>query len=142
MLEEPFQTLKIIFQAITKMVPEVRYLKLLIDRQVVDVGTEISTTIPIMDNNPDNILIETPLRISFDIYTLFIYNRWTFLSEKSERVEELNGKQLTCVQTVSETLELWFNSVDVIKIDMSDNGYIGPEALVLDGPDNLTVVWN
>lgn len=124
------------------MVPEVRYLKLLIDRQVIDVGTEISTTIPIMDNNPDNILIETPLRISFDIYTLFIYNRWTFLSEKSERVEELKGKELTCVQTVSETLELWFNSADVIKIDMSDNGYIGPEALVLNGPDNLTVVWN
>jgi hypothetical protein len=124
------------------MVPEVRYLKLLIDRQVVDVGTEISTTIPIMDNNSDNILIETPLRISFDIYTLFIYNRWTFLGENSERVEELKGKELTCVQTVSETLEFWFNSADVINIDMSDNGYIGPEALVLDGPDNLTVVWN
>ena len=124
------------------MVPEVRYLKLLIDRQVVDVGTEISTTIPIMDNNPDNILIETPLRISFDIYTLFIYNRWTFLSENSERVEELKGKELISVQIVSETLELWFKAADVVKIDMSDDGYIGPEALVLDGPDNLTVVWN
>ena len=95
-----------------------------------------------MDNNPDNILIETPLRISFDLYTLFIYNRWTFISEISKRVEKLKGQELTSIRIISETLELWFNSADVIQIDMSDNGYIGPEALVLNGPDNLTVVWN
>jgi len=124
------------------MIPEVGPLKFLVDRWVVDVGTEISTTIPIMDNNPDNILIETPLRISFDLYTLLIYNRWTFISEISDRVEELKGQELTSIRTVSETLELWFNSSDLIQIDMSDNGYIGPEALVLNGPDNLTVVWN
>ena len=124
------------------MIPEVGHLKFLVDRWVVDVGTEISTTIPMMDNNPDNILIETPLRISFDLYTLFIYNRWTFISESSKRVEELKGQELTSIRTVSETLELRFNSADVIQIDMSDNGYIGPEALVLNGPDNLTVVWN
>jgi hypothetical protein len=124
------------------MISEVGHLKLLVDRLVVDVGTEISTTIPIMDNNPDKILIETPLRISFDLYTLFIYNRWTFTSEISERVEQLKGQELTRIRAVSETLELWFNSADIIKIDMSDNGYIGPEALVLNGPDNLTVVWN
>jgi hypothetical protein len=52
------------------MIPEVGHLKFLVDRWVVDLGTEISTTIPMMDNNPDNILIETPLRISFDLYTL------------------------------------------------------------------------
>jgi hypothetical protein len=124
------------------MIPEIGPLKSLIDRWVVDVGTEISTTIPMMDKNPDNILIETPLRISFDHYTLFIYNRWTFISEISGRVEELKGQELTNIQTVSETMELWFNSADVIQIDMSDNGYIGPEALVLNGPDNSTVVWN
>jgi hypothetical protein len=124
------------------MIPEVGHLKFLIDRWVVDVGTEISTTIPIMDKNPDNILIKTPLRISFDLYTLFIYNRWTFLNKISERVEGLKGQKLTSIRTVSETLELWFNSADVIEIDMSDDGYIGPEALVLNGPDDLTVVWN
>ena len=124
------------------MIPEVGHLKFLVDRWVVDVGTEISTTIPMMDNNPDNILIETPLRISFDLYTLFIYNRWTFISEISKRVEKLKGQELTSIRIISETLELWFNSADVIQIDMSDNGYIGPEALVLNGPDNLTVVWN
>ena len=105
-------------------------------------GTEISTTAPLMDNDPDKIRIETPLRISFDLYTLFIYNRWTFISENSKRVEELKGQELTSIRIVLETLELGFNSADVIRIDMSDNGYIGPETLVLNGPDNLTVVWN
>ena len=124
------------------MTAEVGSLKFLLERHVVDVGTEISTTIPIMNSNPDNILIETPLRIGFGLYTLFIYNRWTFISEISERVEELKGQKLTSIRTVSETMELLFNSADVIQIDMSDNGYIGPEALVLNGPNNLTVVWN
>jgi hypothetical protein len=121
---------------------EIGYLKFLVDRLVVDVGTEISTTIPIMDNNPDKILIETPLRISFDLYTLIIFNRWVLISEISGRIEELKGQELISIRTISETLELWFNSNDIIQIDMSNNGYIGPEALVLNGPDNLTVVWN
>jgi hypothetical protein len=124
------------------MISEFGHLEFLVKRLVADVGTEISTTIPIMDNNLDKILIETPLRISFDLYSLFIYNRWTFTSEISERVEQLKGQELTSIRAVSETLELWFNFADMIKIDMSDNGYIGPEALVLNGPDNLTVVWN
>ena len=95
-----------------------------------------------MDKDPDHILIETPLRLSFDLYTLDIYNRWTFISEISKRVEELKGQELISIRTISETLELRFNTSDVIQIDMSDNGYIGPEALVLNGPDSLTVVWN
>lgn len=124
------------------MIPEIGHLKLLVDRWVIDVGTEISTTIPLMDKDPDHILIETPLRLSFDLYTLDIYNRWTFISEISKRVEELKGQELISIRTISETLELRFNTSDVIQIDMSDNGYIGPEALVLNGPDSLTVVWN
>jgi hypothetical protein len=82
------------------------------------------------------------LRLSFDLYALDIYNRWTFISENSKRVEELKGQELTSIRTIAETLELRFNSADVIQVDMSDDGFIGPEALVLNGPDNLTVVWN
>lgn len=124
------------------MTPEIGYLKLLIDRRVIEVGTEISTTIPLMDSNPDHILIEMPLRLSFDIYTLDIYNRWTFISEISERVEKLKDQELTGIRVISERLELLFSMGEVLQIDMSDNGYIGPEALVLQGPDNLSVVWN
>ena len=124
------------------MIAEVGPLKFLVEREVVDVGTEISTTVPMMDNNPEKILIETPLRISFDLYMLLIYNRWTFIGEISKRIQDLKGQKLKSIRTISQTFELGFNSADVIQIDMSDNGYLGPEALVLHGPNNLIVVWN
>lgn len=124
------------------MIPEVGPLKLLINRRIVAITTEISATIPLMDNDTDHVQIETPLRLDFGLYTLDIYNVWTYSSELSTRVEELKGQELTSIQTISETLEFRFSSTDAITIDMSDNGYIGPEAVVLNGPDNLIVVWN
>jgi hypothetical protein len=91
-----------------------------------------------MDTDPDNILIETPLRISFGLYTLFIYNCWKFLNKISNRIDELKGKNLASIRMVSQMLELWFNSGEVMQIDMSDNGYVGPEALVLNGPVTIS----
>lgn len=124
------------------MIPEIEPLKMLIDRVVVNVGTEISTTAPLMEKDPDKIVIEIPLAISFDTYTLIIYNRWTFVSDASNRVEKLRRQTLKKIQIVSDSLEFWFHTGDILKIDMSDDGFIGPEALELTGPDNFSVVWN
>lgn len=73
---------------------------------------------------------------------LLLYNKWKFISETPRHLDDLKGQKLESVQAVSETLELRFSSGDLIQLDTSDNGFIGPEALELLGPDNFSVVWN
>lgn len=124
------------------MIPELGPLKCLVEREVLEVGVEITTTAPLMDKDPDKIVIETPLTISFDVYVLFIFNRWTFNSQISKEIQELKGQRVKHILAVDETLELRFYSGETLRIDMSDDGFLGPEALVLHGPDNLIVVWN
>jgi hypothetical protein len=124
------------------MKPELGPLKVLVEREVLEVGTEITTTAPLMDKDPDKILIETPLTITFDLYVLFIFNQWTFNSQVSKKIQELKGQRVKDILAVDQTLELRFYSADTIRTDMSDDGFLGPEALVLHGPDNLIVVWN
>jgi hypothetical protein len=101
---------------------------------------EISTTIPINDPAEDKILTEIPLALYFDCYSLFIYNSWSILGS-CRNISDLSGEKIVEIFMQSQDLNLRLSNSLIIKIDMSDRGFIGPESLVLNGPDNSFVVW-
>ena len=104
------------------------------------VQQEISTTIPINDPAEDKILTEIPLALYFDSYNLFIYNTWSIVGP-CKNISEIIGKKIIDLYMENQDLHLRLNHFLVIKVDLSDNGFIGPESLVLNGPDNFCMVW-
>jgi|ERR1700678_1144238 len=102
---------------------------------------EISTIIPINDPAEDKILTEIPLALYFDSYNLFIYNSWS-IDGSCENISDVIGEKITDIYMESQALNLRLNDFLIIKVDLSDNGFIGPESLVLNGPDNFCMVWN
>src|SRR5580698_11109273 len=97
---------------------------------------EISTTIPINDPAEDKILTEIPLALYFDNYNLFIYNIWSIVGP-CKNISEIIGEKIIDLYMEKQVLNLRLNHFLVIKVDLSDNGFIGPESLVLNGPDNF-----
>ena len=102
---------------------------------------EISTTVPINDPAEDKILTEIPLALYFDGYNLFIYNNWSIVGP-CENISQMVGEKIFDIFMENQDLILRLNQFLAIKVDLSDNGFIGPESLVLNGPDNFCMVWN
>lgn len=87
----------------------------------------------------DQISVETD-----DGWSLHIYNRATLSGMEWNQPSDGDFLRLVfedCVQDES-TLSLKFNGGGLITVDMSDNGYSGPEAMQLNGPDGSVVIWN
>ena len=74
-----------------------------------------------------------------DDYTLNIYNKHRL--ENANSLEELENQILSRVDEQDSEIIFHFGNKS-LKVDMSDQGYTGPEALLLRGPNNLNVVWN
>lgn len=55
------------YLSVIRLIPEIGPLKFLVEREVLIAQTEITTTVPLMDNGPEKILVETPLTIGFDL---------------------------------------------------------------------------
>jgi hypothetical protein len=120
---------------------DLNYLHVLKGMTILDIQQEISTIIPINDPDEDKILTEIPLALYFDQYDLFIHNNWNFIGDCAS-LTQLIGEKIVDIFMENQDLILKLNQSLTIKVDMSDNGFNGPEALVLHGPDNLIVVWN
>ena len=75
-------------------------------------------------------------------YTLNIYNSFIIKGVTDASLSTLEDLVVqACAETDTEIILCLDKSVELI-VDMSDNGYNGPEALSLYGPDNLFVVWD
>ena len=117
-------------------------LEILQNKTILNIETEIATVVPFSVSTEDEITIKTPLKISFDDYILFIYNRWNFVSHDFADVKDLQGGKIISAEYRSDTLELKFSGDNMVEIDLSHDGYSGPESLVLYGPEGRLVVWN
>jgi hypothetical protein len=111
------------------------------EKNIVDVRQEISTTVPINDISEDKILTEIPLVLLFDCYRLFIYNNWS-ITGYLKNFKELIGRKVVEISIENKFLVLKLSDSISLKVDVSDDGFNGPESLVLHGPNNLLVVWN
>jgi hypothetical protein len=112
----------------------------LIGNKVIAVDTVITTTIPV--NSGGEIKIEIPVALLFVDYTLNIYNSFVIQGVTGASLSVLENLTVQDFLEANEMIILYFdNSVDLI-VDMSDEGYNGPEALSLYGPDSMIVVWD
>jgi len=79
-----------------------------------------------------------------DGWSLHIYNVVTLSG--MEVIEPSDGNLLRLVfdgyVQDETTLSLKFRGGGLISVDLSDNGYSGPEAMQLNGPDGSIVIWN
>jgi hypothetical protein len=118
-------------------------LKILIGKKIVSAATEVSQVVPINGLDLKGLdLLEIPLNIVFIDYTLFIYNKWTLINAPIKSIESLLGIMVNTITEARQILEFHFDNDSVLQIDLSDNGYVGPEAMSLHGPNHLLIVWN
>ena len=139
--EERFQIKRHTSQSSDRIMIDIELLYLVRGEVIMEVHHEISTTIPINHSRKDRIVTEIPVVIFFEYYRLFIYNNWSF-SANIKDYKELKGQKIVEINIVNQLLELKLDSFASITVDLSDEGFNGPESLVLHGPNNLLVVWN
>jgi len=75
-------------------------------------------------------------------WSLSIYSKYAVHSA-SQAVPQLNEAQ--CLSKVDESeaeARLSFSDGHMVVVDLSDDGFLGPEAMVLSGPNAEFVVWN
>lgn len=123
------------------------YLNKLLNKQIVQVETGIDQVYALKSekNEPDKENIYLSFQLFFaDDFMLEIYNPFSIVdNHKSSLKEILIGKVLTTVSENEIEASFSFNLGELIlKVDLRQESFIGPEAMCLHGPDNLIVVWN
>lgn len=109
-------------------------------KRIINVETEISTVLPINSTGHDS-KIETPLQICFEKYTLSIYSKWSISGSSSIRMQDLNENIIKDITLENETLVFKLGNSIELKVDLSESGYTGPEAMVLYGPEDSIIAW-
>jgi hypothetical protein len=78
-----------------------------------------------------------------DAWSLHIYNRSAFSGRHSDACLSRSIRlDVSGVVLNKEALTFAFSDGSTLRVDMSDRGYDGPEAMQLVGPDGSIVVWN
>jgi hypothetical protein len=114
-------------------------LQQLIGKKLMGLTHEVSYTVPLNSPSKGKEDFDLYLQILFDDYTLNIYNRHQL--ENANSLGEFENQILSKVDE-SDTEIVFHFGVRSLRVDMSDQGYTGTEALLLRGPNNLNVVWN
>lgn len=120
------------------------YLKRLEGLVIDDVSSSVATFHPLQSEGSSLSHVETQsvgqhvLRIGD--YTLTIMNRCKL--EGLDSLDQTGGLRITAVNETEDAVTLMLQDSIRIVIDLRDEAYVGPEALVLHGPDDLIVVWN
>lgn len=98
---------------------------------------EISNTIALESDARED--IDLYLMIALDDFSLNVYNKHRLI--EAEDLQEFIGLMLIEIEETDLEITLNFEGKSIC-IDMSDDGFTGPEALLLRGPNNLAIVWN
>lgn len=80
------------------------------------------------------------VRLEIEDYTLIITNKFTLAP--SAPIDSLINTVIVNVEESESSIRIQVSNGLLLTIDLSDEAYFGPEALVLHGPDNLCIVWN
>lgn len=77
-------------------------------------------------------------------WALVIYNKHSLLSGEGNDLSPKDGDRVIVVATACSEHEasIKFVNGDTLVVDLSPDGYLGPEAMQLIGPDGEIIVWN
>jgi hypothetical protein len=119
-------------------------LELLMGERVINVSSGLSSVFPLEDSTKDNLktsmLVYT--QVIFENYTLNIYNDHELVSEKNHSLLNIVGEKVIGIQELDKEANIKLENDDILKINLKDEAYNDPEAMSLNGPDNLCIVWN
>lgn len=73
-------------------------------------------------------------------YTLNVMNRFELIG--IDKLDHVKGLRIEAVLEVEDAITVMLQNSIRIVVDLRDEAYFGPEALVLHGPNELIVVWN
>jgi hypothetical protein len=73
-------------------------------------------------------------------YTLNVLNRFELIG--IDKLDHVKGLRIEAVLEMKDAISLMLQNSIRIVVDLRDEAYFGPEALVLHGPNDLIVVWN
>ncbi len=91
----------------------------------------------------DAILTEGDAGISFEKgISLAVYNRFELVGFTSRDTQLLIGNGVTDVEEDVNTTTIRFENGWVLRVDMRDGAYTGPEAMQLRVPGDPIVIWN
>lgn len=119
------------------------YIEGLQGKTIRSVSNEISETFvinPQIKPSENESKVELFVRIGVGEYYLHVYNPYNLVGIVS--INDLIGRRIVKTEECEDSISFIFEENTRLTINLSDNAFIGPEALVLFGPDNLCVVWN
>lgn len=120
---------------------ELKPLEILKGKQILNIETEISTFAAISSNDRE-MQFEIPIKLFFEQHDLFIYNQWRIESASPIGIDKLIGSVVVSIVLENNILTLGLDNGVQIRVNLSDEAYTGPEAMVLYGPGKSIVVWN
>lgn len=80
-----------------------------------------------------------------DGWALHIYNAFTLSGDDHASATEqgfLRSELIDCLLDQNSRLSVIFSDHRVLTVDMTDDGYSGPEAMQLNGPDGSIIIWS
>jgi hypothetical protein len=118
------------------------YLKYLIGKIVNDIRADIDLVIALKAKKDDNYEQQMSVytQIYLDEYRLDIYNKSEIVGGINTNIKDLLGLTVIDTNETNEKAELIFDNGYIFIIDLREEAY--PEAMYLQGPNNLFVVWN
>jgi hypothetical protein len=117
------------------------HLEVLNGKKIELVEFNLSSIEEINCTKEDKSMIELHLFLKFDEYSLSIFNEFNLLGN-IENVNELMGDTLIKITEKENYIDFIFKSGEVLRVNMQEEGYIGPEAMHLVGKEGIDVVWN
>ncbi len=120
-------------------------LERLVGQTVLAVSEDIATCIPLNTPVPfpESGQAVITRMIAFEDYQLSIVNPVHVTGiDGALELSSLTGKMVNRVEENEHTALIGFNDGLQLVIDLRDESFVGPEAMVLHGPDDLIVVWN
>jgi hypothetical protein len=82
-------------------------------------------------------------QIYFGEYRLDVYNKSEIAGSINSNIKDLLGSKVVETNETNEKAELFFDNGYVFIIDLREEAYSNdPDAMCLEGPNNLIVVWN
>jgi hypothetical protein len=87
--------------------------------------------------------VEDYLQIHFEFGTsLNIYNPMLVSGTASGSLTDIEGHRVSRVSERPDSASLEFDDGTIVTIDLRDEAFVGPEAMVLEVPGEPIVVWN
>ncbi len=121
------------------------YLKFLIDKVVSDITIDVNIVIGLKQTKEDESLEQRSVytQIYFGEYRLDVYNKSEIAGSTNNNIKDLLGLKVVETNETNEKAELFFDNGYAFIVDLRDEAFSNdPDAMCLEGPNNLIVVWN